>query len=131
MQVMPVTEPSQGLPLKERWRHPKRSNRQSISIPARWDLAPSQTVETSVVLLDNFHIRNPVHSVSTMTYQTADILNDCLARTARVVPYSRGRNVKEKEERLRLRAPQVVYGDDTFMIVSNRESFSSQVRTVF
>ena len=34
--------PEQGLPLETVWRHPKRSNRDSFGIFARWDLASSR-----------------------------------------------------------------------------------------
>ena len=59
--------PLQGVPLLQGWRHPKRSNCEATFVlPADW----LQAIETSLVLLDDFHIRCPVNIVSTITYDT-------------------------------------------------------------
>ena len=57
---------------------------EALELPA-FNSCSQPVVETSLVLLDDFRIRIPVHSVSIITYETADVLNRYLAATAHVV----------------------------------------------
>lgn len=64
--------PLQGLPLKKRWRHPRRSNRKSTLFFRQMGSCSQQAVETLLVLLDGFPIQIPSNSVSINIYETAD-----------------------------------------------------------